>query len=353
MAKKILALLESFTAFTLVFGGACVVFGVGLIRCLSGEGYSLIYAASMVFVCYFLLRAIVRRFDPVFRALRRVKREEDVPRQVALYNERVLPLLRQALPRTLYRYIALGDDPWQNELRFRTLEQKKLWLSTPKPLNDVFEGTNVYYSTKWRFDRWIASAEDVETRRRNLIDSLLETRKNFFTCSLSKSRESSDLWSRYAGENRGFCIEYEVTDPHCLYGVRYSGKKHDVGPVMERLNADLYFGRIGRGAYEATLMEMQKLWFTYKGVDSAKEREVRCIFMRENNHFTGLSMPEAECGLKVRGVYLGMNCSAEHRARLQHIAEALGIFCKPTEPDYYGERAVIKVADPASERTPE
>lgn len=345
MVRKILSVLQSHVFFTLVFGGACMLFGFGIFFDLSGRGCLLIYLASGVFLVYWTLIALTRRLDPLFRAQRTVKREESVVRQVALYRERVLPLLRQKLPQTVYRFVALGEDEQKNELRFGTLARDELWFSCPKPLNDPFEGTNVYYSTKYRYDMLFANGEDVEYRREEFIDYLLANRKNFFLCSLSKGRESSSMWSRYAGESQGFCIEYEVTDTRRLYGVCYRKKKLDVGPVMERLHAELTFRRISRGEYEATLQEMQKLWFTYKSANWADEQEIRCIVTKENSCRAGMNLPARECGFKIKGIYLGMNCSEQHREKLQKIAAALGIFCKQTEPDYYGERAVIKVKE--------
>ena len=92
-----------------------------------------------------------------------------------------------------YKYRSLSNLRWFLDI----LINKRLYASKYLNLNDPMEGAfcldkNVSYST---------------------IAELRDDRANTLICSLSKTHKNGLMWSMYADEHRGCCIELEVTSP--------------------------------------------------------------------------------------------------------------------------------------------
>lgn len=75
------------------------------------------------------------------------------------------------------------------------LLNNRLHSSTYKQLDDAMEG---------RFNRPVGVDKD-------LLNKIYSEKGSYYLCSLSKIATSSPMWALYADENKGCCIELEVT----------------------------------------------------------------------------------------------------------------------------------------------
>ena len=91
----------------------------------------------------------------------------------------------------LYKYRSL-----ENLERFLDIIiDKKLYGALYKELNDPMEG---YFQYNPNVDR-------------KLVHSIWEGKERHYICSLSRYRDIGLMWTHYANENKGCCIEVEVT----------------------------------------------------------------------------------------------------------------------------------------------
>lgn len=91
----------------------------------------------------------------------------------------------------LYKYRSIENFKWLLDI----LMNERLYGASFKNLNDPMEGA-------YRYDSKVPKAQ------RNL---LLIDRSNTLICSLSERSDIGLMWTHYANEGKGCCIEIEVT----------------------------------------------------------------------------------------------------------------------------------------------
>lgn len=100
-----------------------------------------------------------------------------------------------------YKYRSLEDLKRFLEI----IMNQKLWSSTYRELNDPMEGAFQY---------------DPVFKGANFIRTLQNQKQHTFICSLSKTYQNGLMWSFYANEHKGVCIELEpntsVKDWHLI-----------------------------------------------------------------------------------------------------------------------------------------
>lgn len=345
MIQKLLHIFKSEPVRFILVAFMSGVFGAGLLQLGGGQTPVLIYVSGIMMWLYWLIFVCLHLLDPYSRALWRIAHTRSVVKKVDIFYERLLPLLQSQLPQSVYRYVALGGREGEDEKRFLSLERDAIWCSRADCFNDLFEGADLYYSNLHRFDEAFANVGELQDRQKRLEEYLTEARRDFLLCSFSKAPTIAPMWAHYAGNHRGFCIEYEVINPVALFEVEYNDPRPDIGPRMEALARELALGEIGRGKYEEVLKRQHKIWCVLKSGAWAYEQEVRAVFAKRIYPFVGENLPSAEAGLKIKGIYLGCFCAEKDRARLKCIADKLGIFCREVEPDYFGRFSAMKVKE--------
>lgn len=105
----------------------------------------------------------------------------------------------------LYKYRSL-----ENLERFLDIIiDKKLYGALYKEMNDPMEG---YFQYDPNIDKI-------------LVRSILDGKNRHYICSLSKRPDIGLMWTHYANENKGCCIEVEVTSKTWqLLDVEYSSQ---------------------------------------------------------------------------------------------------------------------------------
>lgn len=102
---------------------------------------------------------------------------------------------------TYFKYRSLKDFK-----RFlQILIYRELYGSKFNELNDPMEGYFNY-----------SDQIDIETRK-----AMLKKRSNTYICSVSKKSNIGIMWSHYADEHKGCCIEFEVTSKWKKIEVEY------------------------------------------------------------------------------------------------------------------------------------
>lgn len=91
----------------------------------------------------------------------------------------------------LYKYRSLKNMTYFLDI----LINKRLYATTYDKLNDPMEGAYMYNS-------------DIPKEKRK---ALLDAMKNTLICSLSKHENIGLMWTHYADEGKGCCIEVDVT----------------------------------------------------------------------------------------------------------------------------------------------
>lgn len=118
---------------------------------------------------------------------------------------------------TLYKYRSLENLDRILDI----LLYERLYAANFKNLNDSMEG-HYRYST------------DVNKELRTQI---LDERNRTLICSLSKKKDIGLMWTHYANENKGCCIELQVTSPSwTMIEVDYKDKLPNITNVREILS---------------------------------------------------------------------------------------------------------------------
>lgn len=95
------------------------------------------------------------------------------------------------MPELLYKYRSLSKI----ERILEIIIDRKLYGALYTEMNDPMEGYFQY-------------SPDVD---RNLVSNIMDSKNKRYICSLSRKSNIGLMWTHYADENKGCCIEVEVT----------------------------------------------------------------------------------------------------------------------------------------------
>lgn len=108
------------------------------------------------------------------------------------------------MPELLYKYRSLSKI----ERILEIIIDRKLYGALYTEMNDPMEGYFQY-------------SPDVD---RNLVRNIMDSKNKRYICSLSRKPNIGLMWTHYADENKGCCIEVEVTSKWERLEVVYSNK---------------------------------------------------------------------------------------------------------------------------------
>lgn len=214
----------------------------------------------------------------------------------------------------LYKYTDLGEFTDVDSRKMKTekfkkkysqkieelLQERKIWFSKYKCLNDPYEVTGAYYS-----DRAVKRYMEVsDLFNRSMVEIL----------ALTDSYRNLLMWSHYAKNHKGYCIELVVEDPSKIFKVQYLEK------MPEGLNPALI--------HTKDIEERKKIckYFLIKPKAWEYENEYRVINIDDWDNTSelsirnGLSIKLDEIGLKVNKIILGANCD-------KHLAKCIVADC--------------------------
>lgn len=236
-------------------------------------------------------------------------------------------------PKLLTKFYSLTDNEDLNNLKLSTLENQQIWFSPIKDLNDPYEFRNMYLD-KSKFKELGFSNKEIDNF--NLFFKSFTS--DFCTTSFTTNTyDNLPMWAYYANNSNGFCVEYEVVFPGYLERVSYEPKRVPISTLL----IDFY-----DEAYEVTKQgkkddsELKKLVkvFSHQALMKHKswshENEFRIIRPLDKGKNISLS----ELGLKTKRIIAGLNCSEEHKERLNNISHKLScgdlLYTRISDNDY-------------------
>ena len=227
---------------------------------------------------------------------------------------------KKLIPQKLVKYVSLTNDNESNEKKFFSLENNMAWFSSIKTLNDPYEFKCMYIDEK-----------KLEEAKYDIV--LIDAFKNYLkdqedswtVLSLSNAGiESLPMWAYYSNNHKGFCIEYTVEDPELIYPVSYEQKRVPIASIIAGMFSEFEQAYNNHeplsldALFYACVMRYQ---FLMKHVSWKHEEEYRIIYPFVTN--IGNNMLINKIGLRTSRIVAGVNCSDEHKKRLNDISQKI------------------------------
>lgn len=232
-------------------------------------------------------------------------------------------ITRLYIPDVLYKYSSLSNDNELNEKKFQTLQKGQIFMSDIKDFNDPFDGKGFFYDPSQ-----LANIERLKPYGGKWIDDFNAYIKA--TSLTGNGVSSMPMWAHYSNNHAGFCVSYDMkanpTLHGCTFPVQYTNERVDVTSLMksqaqatcDEIERQISLGKTKIILNDLSIVYMALLLCNLKHTSWSYEKEFRCT--------TGAiaeGMPYIKA--KPKEIYIGMNCSQEHTARLIGIANSLRI----------------------------
>lgn len=223
------------------------------------------------------------------------------------------------VPRKLIKFISLGENEAENEKKFKTLKEEKIWVSNVTTLNDPYEFKSLYLDEdKLKSLRF---PEDIIANIKRILD---EDMKIIGISSLSQnSYDSLPMWAYYTNNYAGYCVEYEVVDCRNVYRVCYESERIAVASILlnyiDSVEEAFKSGKeyTPECHFYTTILMSQ---FYIKHNSWSHEKEYRIIYPVDH---PGENISLSSVGFKTKRIVAGYKCKKEHIDRLQTISDQL------------------------------
>jgi Protein of unknown function (DUF2971) len=192
------------------------------------------------------------------------------------------------VPSYLYRYRSLGRNGSFLTRELDALKRSYIWCSTFSNLNDPMEG---FYSP--------SALLKAQSDYRDIAQAIYRSKINFGIAALSDTYDNELMWTHYADEYRGICVQYYAErmfnqlPPNCTLA--------RIGYVNQPTRISTAFDRSFDEAALRILSQKKSSW--------AYEREWRVLGPVGRIDMTGLDSV-------VRGVYLGARIAPVQKQRI-------------------------------------
>lgn len=226
-----------------------------------------------------------------------------------------------SIPSKLIKFFSLTDDIKLNEDKILALKNQKLWFATPKKLNDPYEFQCIYVDRlrlkECNYPDDIIDSFEAMLSRQAGVWALVSLSGNSFNCL--------PMWAYYTNDYQGYCVEYDVLKPDAIFKVGYEPERIPTASIVTNFYAEFRKMMENKQStsneveFYATLLRQQ---FFLKHKSWEHENEFRIIYPIRSAD--GLLVDIANIGLKTSKIVAGLNCSVEHKTRLNEISNALG-----------------------------
>lgn len=234
------------------------------------------------------------------------------------------------VPEYIYKYVALSDDVNTNNLKFSTLLNNQIWVSSRQCLNDPYEFSGMYISEEALLEKGM-SADDIIK-----ITSFI---KSVRIASFSGNRANNlPMWAHYANNHKGLCLKYKVNNKKAIRNVLYEPKPIDITKLfnwfierayivenMVHKSNDITEIELQRNMYATILQDI----YTIKHNSWECENEYRIILPKGDfaNKLNGENVYSSDYGLQLTEVYCGINCSEDNLKKITSICKSLNVTC--------------------------
>lgn len=199
-------------------------------------------------------------------------------------------------PKKLYKYEVIDEN------KINTIINNELWFSNPDDFNDPFDSCGICFNEN-EVKNFL---KDIDVSK--LINSFKQDVK---ICCLSEEVNSMPMWTHYAQNHEGMCIEYDFSKidyknrfSKYLFPVVYKTERYNITNILK----DLINDKTEDAAYMLFfMMQIKHISWSY-------EKEWRIIFKSKELH-NNMRLP-----IKPSALYLGLNCSSENMEYIKKIA---------------------------------
>lgn len=254
----------------------------------------------------------------------------------------IYEITRLYIPDVLFKYGSLTGDPEKDKIRFDTLRQEKVYLSTIDGFNDPFDSKAYFYRSEE-----LMKYERLQHCGGRIIDDFAR----FFrvACFTANGINSMPMWAHYASNHTGYCVSYDMNHEEnlrlraCMMPVQYTAQRVDVTNLM-----DYQMGKILAGIEEGIKKQTKEIWYddlsliflsvffvNLKHRSWNYEKEFRCSM--------GANAPWSEyCKAKPQTIYIGAKCAEKNREQLIDIGKKLSIpVYQMTYDDYSADYSLL------------
>ena len=249
----------------------------------------------------------------------------DVPRDFVMnvVFELLYPVTRLYIPDTLYKFYSLNDDQELNDKKFKTLQNKQIFMSNIKDFNDPFDGKAFFYDSKQ-----LADIKRLEHVGGKIIDDF--TSFNRGTALTENNTSCMPMWAHYSNNHQGFCVAYDMKNPAnttlagCTFPIQYTDERLDITSFMKKYFCKLSLEvdrQVSRGIKQIQINDLSLVYVAQflcniKHSTWSYEKEFRCTAGAQAK-----GMPYIDAIPKA--IYIGMNCREQNRSKLVEIARSL------------------------------
>lgn len=268
----------------------------------------------------------------------------DVPRDFVMnvVFELLYPVTRLYIPDTLYKFYSLNDDQELNDKKFKTLQNKQIFMSNIKDFNDPFDGKAFFYDSKQ-----LADIKRLEHVGGKIIDDF--TSFNRGTALTENNTSCMPMWAHYSNNHQGFCVAYDMKNPAnttlagCTFPIQYTDERLDITSFMKKYFCKLSLEvdrQVSRGIKQIPINDLSLVYVAQflcniKHSTWSYEKEFRCTAGAQAK-----GMPYIDAVPKA--IYIGMNCTEQNRSKLIEIARSLSIPVYQMQLDELSEKYCLE-----------
>lgn len=217
----------------------------------------------------------------------------------------------------VYKFISFEKDA---DIKINTIKEDKIWFSFYKTLNDNTEYQIYYDANK------IAKVTGYNKAYIDLVVNYLTEMYDVFSLTYMYKEY---MWSDYAGNGNGICIEFDIEDYDYLFPIEYYDKSK-----INYTNMIIQALQDGSGALSTIPWVIKDPYNKKMNMDSTKEKEVRILYcpydlaefnngmvqynIKEKLHYKGISRIYSDFGLRISKIIIGNKCSTKHIAELEN-----------------------------------
>jgi hypothetical protein len=232
------------------------------------------------------------------------------------------------MPKVIYKYISLKSinfcqysrscdiESEENNKKINSIRDNKIWLSTYSNLNDPFELSALYVDEQ-KLQKYNWPIDEVK-------DIFVSFKKSFFIGSFTTHlHDCLPMWAHYANNHCGICVEYTVNDASNLYKVSYENTRVPIAVIITNIINGYYLEKEGEGLNTNMTKYFSSILHSacIKDKSWKYEDEYRILYLNLHKQKNGELINLDDLGLKISGVYLGINCNKEYGNLLKNICQ--------------------------------
>lgn len=251
-------------------------------------------------------------------------------------------IIRLYIPDTLYKFYSLNNKRKLNKQKFKTLQNKQIFMSKIKDFNDPFDGKAFFYDSSQ-----LADINRLEVVNGKIIDDFTAFYRG--TALTENDTSCMPMWAHYSNNHQGFCVAYDMKNPEntklagCTFPVQYTNERLDITDymknyvkmVLSEIDKQTKIGKTQIRIDDTSLMHMLLYLCNVKHSTWSYEKEFRCTMGSLEK-----CLPYIDATPKA--IYIGMNCNKQNRNKLVEIAKIHSIPVYQMRLDELSENFCLK-----------